>query len=77
MDGIIHRINYGRIDSAIDRVNRIRDVDALLRLRDHLRASIQLSNDSEELERVLRAVHRRLEGEGKEESDGARSIELL
>jgi hypothetical protein len=67
MDGIIHRIEYGRTDSAIDRVNRISDVDELLSIREHLRASIQLSRDSEELERVLRAVHRRLDelGEGE------------
>ncbi len=61
MDGIIHRIEYGRADSAIDRVNRIRDVDELVSIREHLRESIQLSRDSEELERVLRAVHRRLD----------------
>lgn len=61
MDGIIHRIEYGRTDSAIDRVNRINDVDELVDIREHLRASIQLSPDSEELERVLRAVHRRLD----------------
>jgi hypothetical protein len=65
MDGIIHRIDYGRVDSAIDRVNRIRSVDELLQLRDHLRSSIQLSTSSEELERVLIAVNRRLDERGE------------
>lgn len=70
MDGIIHRIEYGRIDSAIDRVNRIRDAEELIRLRDELRISIQRSDDSDEIERVLIAVNRRLQEreEGKEES---------
>lgn len=70
MDGIIHRIEYGRINSAIDRVNRIRDAEELIRLRDELRISIQRSDDSDEIERVLIAVNRRLQEreEGKEES---------
>lgn len=70
MDGIIHRIEYGRIDSAIDRVSRIRDAEELIRLRDELRISIQRSDDSDEIERVLIAVNRRLQEreEGKEES---------